>query len=172
MSAQTIDAAQASAGAQTRDTALQLVADAYVRHAPCLAERAAPSQPGRGARVVRVCEACQLLPHSHRRAPEAEGTQAFVVTNPWCCVLSQLGWSPKHSVVTARRQKATCQKHLGKEGPNNVKAQRVANHCPELAIADVPVAAWMDTGNVWGRSRSRIVRAGTRWMPARVSNTD
>ena len=94
--------------------------------------------------VVRVCEACQQLPYSHRRAPEAEGTQAFVVTSPWVCVLSHLGRSPRHSAATARRPKATCHKHLGPEGPNNVEAQRVANRCPKLAIADVSFATGVD----------------------------
>ena len=174
-----MDAAQVSAGAQARDTALQFVADACVRHAPYLAERAPPSQPGRGARVVRVCEACPQLPYSHRRAPEAEGTQAFVVTNLWLCMLSHLGRSPRHSAATARRQKATCHKNLGQEGPNNVKAQRVANHCPKLAIADVPLRngrGWTQAtaggATVLGSSTSAHALAGSaRWMPARVSNT-
>ena len=179
MSAQAIDAAQASAGAQTRDTALQFVADACVHHAPYLAERAPPSQPGRGARVVRVCEACQQLPYSHRRAPEEQGTQAFVVTSPWRCVLPHFGRSPRHSVATARRQKDTCHKHLGQEGPNNVKAQRVANHCPKLAIADVPLAygrGWAQAmpggATVLGSSTSAHALAGSAPPLPRASHTD
>ena len=101
---------------------------------PRPASRAGAHMPFASARPA------EQLPSSHRRAPEAEGTQAFVVTNPWLYVLSHLGRSPWHSAAAARRPKATCHKHLGQEGPNNVEAQRVANHCPKLAISDVSLA--------------------------------
>ena len=107
------------------------------------AERALTSYPVRQA-GLRALLGSICLPTAMPRRQRGTHSQTRLRTpncdsKHCCCVLSHLGRSP-----LAFSCETTCHKHLGHEGPNNIEAQRVANHCPKLAIADVPFATGVD----------------------------